>query len=71
MFHSQNNPKAEMQQKALENAVTGESLANYQAIFDGFAAMGAERHPWPWLPSGLLLDQLIPGLSKTAKFRTL
>jgi hypothetical protein len=39
-FDGQNNPKAEMQQKALENAVSGESLANYQAIFDGFAAIG-------------------------------
>jgi hypothetical protein len=42
MFASQNNPKAEMQQKALSNAVTGESFANYQAIFDGFAAMGID-----------------------------
>nr|BCT99718.1 ArdC protein [uncultured bacterium] len=42
MFQSQNNPKAEIQQKALSNAVTGESFANYQAIFDGFAAMGID-----------------------------
>ena len=40
-FNSQ-KPKAELQQKALENAVSGESLANYQAIFDGFAAMGID-----------------------------
>ncbi|MEJ7139487.1 DUF3560 domain-containing protein [Amphibiibacter pelophylacis] len=40
-FNSQ-KPKAEMQQKALKNAVSGESLANYQAIFDGFAAMGID-----------------------------
>jgi Domain of unknown function (DUF3560)/N-terminal domain of anti-restriction factor ArdC len=37
---SQDNPKAELQQQALKNAVTGESMANYQAIFDGFSAMG-------------------------------
>ena len=30
-FNSQ-KPKAELQQKALENAVSGESLANYQAL---------------------------------------
>jgi hypothetical protein len=30
----------ELQQKALENAVTGESVANYQAIFDGFTEKG-------------------------------
>lgn len=32
--------RAEMQNKALNNAVTGVSLANYQAIFEGFAVMG-------------------------------
>jgi hypothetical protein len=31
-----------MQNKALENAVSGESLANYKTIFDGFAAMGID-----------------------------
>ena len=31
-----------MQNKALNNAVTGASLANYQAIFEGFAAMGID-----------------------------
>lgn len=31
-----------MQNKALNNAVTGASVANYQAIFEGFAAMGIE-----------------------------
>ena len=48
MFDSQ-NPKtgrtakqAELQHKALTNAVTGESMANYQAIFEGFAAMGID-----------------------------
>ncbi len=34
--------RAELQQQALTNAVTGESVANYQAIFDGFAAMGID-----------------------------
>jgi hypothetical protein len=34
--------KAEQQQKALENAVSGESFANYEAIFNGFAAMGID-----------------------------
>ena len=31
-----------MQNKALNNAVTGASLANYQAIFEGFATMGID-----------------------------
>lgn len=30
----------ELQQKALDNAVTGESVANYQAIFEGFSEKG-------------------------------
>ena len=42
MLQGKNSPKAEIQQKALSNAVTGESFANYQAIFDGFAAMGID-----------------------------
>lgn len=32
--------KDQMQQQALENAVTGQSVANFQAIFEGFEAMG-------------------------------
>jgi hypothetical protein len=42
MFQGKNNRKAEIQQQALSNAVTGESVANYQTIFDGFAAMGID-----------------------------
>ncbi|MNF57761.1 hypothetical protein D3C84_393000 [compost metagenome] len=32
--------KAQLQQQALENALTNPSVANYQAIFEGFEAMG-------------------------------
>lgn len=34
------NNTTEIQKKALSNAVSGESLANYDAIFNGFALMG-------------------------------
>ena len=39
---SRTEKQAEIQTKALTNAVTGESMANYQAIFDGFVAMGID-----------------------------
>ncbi|MCF3643219.1 ssDNA-binding domain-containing protein [Rhizobium sp. TRM95111] len=34
--------QAELQAQALKNATSGASVANYQAIFDGFAAMGID-----------------------------
>ncbi|MFJ7315470.1 hypothetical protein ACIQVE_22455 [Pseudomonas sp. NPDC098747] len=36
MVYSEKPSKAEVQQQALENALTNQSVANYQAIFEGF-----------------------------------
>jgi hypothetical protein len=40
MFNSEKLSKEELQQKALTNALTSESVANFQAIFEGFEAKG-------------------------------
>ena len=39
---STSDRKAKIQQQALNNAVTGQSMANYETIFNGFMEMGID-----------------------------
>ncbi len=43
MCENQNSPMAEIQQQALAKAVQGDSVANYEDIFNGFTAMGIDK----------------------------